>query len=252
MKNKLASRLPSLWRGQTTKIYIDTSGPETRAVASSYTYTALTDGSIRLMSVSRIGKQLTCEFFVYTANELPAYDAISYAWGGEDASSKTSVDGKDLPITPSVHEMLCQLHTSNPSRKIWIDAICINQADNLEKAQQVRRMHEIYGAAQQVVVWLGRAGDRSDVAMDKISVLHGKFPNTPSWVEPEVGPLAMVETQLDAMKRYGLPKSSDPVWPALRALYDRSWFKRLWIVLEVVLDKEIKSCAATGRSIGRF
>lgn len=208
-------------------------------MGSSYTYTAMADGSIRLMSVSRAGKQLTCEFFVYTANGAPAYDAISYAWGGEDASSKISVDGKDLPITPSVHEILCQLYKSNPARKIWIDAICINQADNAEKAQQVRRMHEIYGAARQVVVWLGSAGDRSDLAMDNIPMLHGKFPNTPGWLGPKVGPELWVETQLDAMERYGLPNWSDPVWPALRALLDRSVFRRLWIVQEVVLAKVI-------------
>jgi hypothetical protein len=38
---------------------------------------------------------------------------------------------------------------------IWIDALCINQSDNVEKAIQVPLMGSIYTNARQVIVWLG-------------------------------------------------------------------------------------------------
>ena len=38
---------------------------------------------------------------------------------------------------------------------IWIDAICINQEDLLERNAQVTLMFRIYGSAQQALVWLG-------------------------------------------------------------------------------------------------
>jgi hypothetical protein len=38
---------------------------------------------------------------------------------------------------------------------LWVDAICINQQDKVEKTAQVSRMHEIYSAASNVCIWLG-------------------------------------------------------------------------------------------------
>lgn len=38
---------------------------------------------------------------------------------------------------------------------IWIDAICIDQTDENEKAMQIPLMSEIYKRAYQVNVWLG-------------------------------------------------------------------------------------------------
>lgn len=46
---------------------------------------------------------------------------------------------------------------SSSERYIWIDAICINQTAAQEKALQVRLMAHIYGTAQTVVAWLGKA-----------------------------------------------------------------------------------------------
>lgn len=47
-----------------------------------------------------------------------------------------------------------------------MDSICINQADDGEKAQQVPMMGDIYQKARRVVVWLGEACKNSDSAMD--------------------------------------------------------------------------------------
>jgi hypothetical protein len=42
---------------------------------------------------------------------------------------------------------------------IWVDAICINQADNAEEAHQVAAMGDVYSCADRVLVWLGEAAD---------------------------------------------------------------------------------------------
>jgi len=45
-------------------------------------------------------------------------------------------------------------------RRVWIDAICINQ-DNLdERSQQVSLMTDIYSKARRVIIWLGEDWDR--------------------------------------------------------------------------------------------
>lgn len=48
---------------------------------------------------------------------------------------------------------------------MWIDAICIDQDNVLQKGPQVAMMGMLYARAAGVVVWLGPAADESDRAM---------------------------------------------------------------------------------------
>ncbi|KAK3178136.1 hypothetical protein OEA41_000269 [Lepraria neglecta] len=48
---------------------------------------------------------------------------------------------------------------------IWIDAICINQQDLIERGAQVSVMGDIYRAAQSVVIWLGPHDKQTDEAI---------------------------------------------------------------------------------------
>ncbi|KAH6711201.1 hypothetical protein BKA61DRAFT_488615, partial [Leptodontidium sp. MPI-SDFR-AT-0119] len=57
----------------------------------------------------------------------PKYEALSYAWGNEDANESIIIDGKSLAIRSNLAAALRQ--------RIWIDAICINQADVDERNQ---------------------------------------------------------------------------------------------------------------------
>lgn len=43
-----------------------------------------------------------------------------------------------------------------PEGRFWIDAICINQEDLLERSSQVSFIIDIYDRAENVMVWLGR------------------------------------------------------------------------------------------------
>jgi hypothetical protein len=43
----------------------------------------------------------------------------------------------------------------NGPRYLWIDAICLNQADEAEKSQQIPLMGEIYQQADKTLFWVG-------------------------------------------------------------------------------------------------
>ena len=45
---------------------------------------------------------------------------------------------------------------------MWVDAICINQADREERSLQVRNMRQIFSRADHVVCWVGEGNQ--DVA----------------------------------------------------------------------------------------
>lgn len=64
------------------------------------------------------------------------------------------------------------LRLAEKPRTVWVDALSINQIDDEEKTHQVQHMRKIYELASRVVIWLGKASDDSDLAMDLIADIH--------------------------------------------------------------------------------
>jgi hypothetical protein len=60
-----------------------------------------------------------------------------------------------LNVRKNVVEMLRYLRKNTTKRYLWVDAICINQADAIEKGTQVSMMGSIYAQAYRVLIWLG-------------------------------------------------------------------------------------------------
>ena len=94
----------------------------------------------------------------------PDYEALSYVWGDPTvtlpiylaASGPDSSNYVEFGVTANLESALRHLRLKNVSRRLWIDAICINQSDILERNHQVKNMKWIYEAASRVVVWLGK------------------------------------------------------------------------------------------------
>ncbi|KAF2423735.1 heterokaryon incompatibility, partial [Tothia fuscella] len=89
-------------------------------------------------------------------DRLTEYDALSYTWGTEDKTETILCNGVELPITANLFQALRMLRPSAKERRyLWVDAICINQADESEKSDQVWNMLHIYQTARKVMAWLG-------------------------------------------------------------------------------------------------
>ena len=58
-------------------------------------------------------------------------------------------------MTRNLHSALLQLRTEYDEHVIWIDQFCINQDVAEERSREVAIMGQIYGLAQEVLVWLG-------------------------------------------------------------------------------------------------
>lgn len=91
------------------------------------------------------------------------YEALSYCWNQPRWPSEKEPDmeiicnGKRLKVGPNLALALRYIRKATSWRTFWIDAICINQEDNIERAQQVQIMGEIYSQADRTIVWLGLA-----------------------------------------------------------------------------------------------
>ncbi len=82
------------------------------------------------------------------------YEALSWCWGTALPTSHISIrkNGRiySKKVQPDLVAALKALRHSQEDRYLWIDAICINQADVGEKNHQVEMMSTIYGQAKSV------------------------------------------------------------------------------------------------------
>jgi hypothetical protein len=92
---------------------------------------------------------------VINHDTLVKYDALSYAWGSASPSAKGICDGNTISLRVNLDSALKYLRKPQHERYVWIDYLCINQDDLVEKAVQIPRMKNIYSKASTVIVWLG-------------------------------------------------------------------------------------------------
>ena len=89
----------------------------------------------------------------------PIYDALSYCWVDARITRPICLNGQVVWVTVNLEAALRQLSSSQAPPKgelwLWVDAICINQNDFDERAQQVGMMFRIYQFASRVHIWLG-------------------------------------------------------------------------------------------------
>lgn len=149
------------------------------------------------------------------------YDALSYTWGNSGKSRELWIGNSILPIGENLWAALMMLRHADSTRNIWVDAVCINQEDVKERNHQVHIMKRIYSRAASVVVWLGPQTLSSQAAMDLI-------------VERN-----RVDGYSDPLKHKELLGHKEHKLRGLSGLFYRSWWKRIWIVQEVVAAREL-------------
>ncbi|KAF8849562.1 hypothetical protein BDZ45DRAFT_560418, partial [Acephala macrosclerotiorum] len=109
-----------------------------------------------------------CTVYHVSLSDKPKYAALSYAWGSPERTKFISVDGRRIHITENLEMCLLHLRHEREGLVLWIDSICINQMDNIEKGKQVEQMGEIYSQAAVVIAWLGPQSADSDLAIEKL------------------------------------------------------------------------------------
>ncbi len=190
--------------------------------------------TIRLLRVEpgQFGDKIQGTLYHADLDKNPDYIALSYVWGDPAVTAPIFCNGTEVSVRVNLANALARLRKSNASVVVWADALCINQKDAAERSRQVGIMSKIYRAATQVVVFLGE--DTEDTALafsvlDRVSSLLKHEQDT--------------HRRLEAFNRgyvrgenTGIPSAEDPGWTALRNLYRRDYFSRIWVVQEVALS----------------
>ncbi|KAJ2895986.1 heterokaryon incompatibility protein-domain-containing protein [Zalerion maritima] len=129
----------------------------------SYTPLRCSIDELPLNIFSKLGRHVSPEDIL---SEI-SYEALSYVWGERTGSLPLEVitpkkdnyledEIKTLLITPSCDAALRHLRYRFKPRRLWVDAICIDQISVEEKNFQVPLMGTIFKTASTVLIWLGK------------------------------------------------------------------------------------------------
>lgn len=162
------------------------------------------------------------------------YDALSYQWNDPAPAAVLSLSGKLLPLAANLATALQHLRCVDKTLVIWIDAICINQKNLNERAEQVQMMRHIFTYAETVRIWINEPDvDETNEAFVALrdfydapdSVVHELWPDLSFW---------------------------EPVMP----IFTNSYWNRVWIQQEVLNARKLflhcMDMVIPGASIARF
>ncbi|KAI1773429.1 HET-domain-containing protein [Hypoxylon cercidicola] len=203
--------------------------------------------TIRLLRILRTRPDGFLECHIRTAelgdSQTIPYNALSYTWEftthQEETETRNNAErqhiivcnGRRLLVMRNLFNCLTQLEANGYyDRDLWIDAICINQEDIVERCQQVGIMADIYRSAERVTIWLGPADELTGPAWELINALSQLSDEYLSSIKPQ-----------DIENKHNirwLGCVNTPVhWKALGLLFERRWFGRAWVVQELVLAR---------------
>ncbi|KAK3347428.1 heterokaryon incompatibility protein-domain-containing protein [Neurospora tetraspora] len=223
----------------------------------------------------------------YSSTPAPPFQALSYVWGipnPDEPLPTILLDGVPMTVTPNLHSALCfllsqqqQPEDNDFKTSFWIDALCINQADNDEKAFQVPLMSQIYTSATRVFVWLGLLprpgeGPHRDCGCTLKTVAwlgsmfreqakkkrEGPLPSALEGLSEEDQRRRVTQgfvwtvLQYSITRDYGQENAKsggfdfERIW---QLFCERPYWRRLWIVQEVVLARKAVVACGSGEGV---
>lgn len=87
---------------------------------------------------------IECTLGSVCLQENPTYTALSYAWGDPTVTASVAVNGVECQVTTNLEAALRHIRDDVDHIVLWVDAICINQNNMLERNHQVQLMRQIY------------------------------------------------------------------------------------------------------------
>ncbi|KAK3626228.1 hypothetical protein LTR22_023250 [Elasticomyces elasticus] len=173
------------------------------------------------------------------------YVALSYEWGDDKPEKTIIVNDSPFKVRNNLYSFLSVVTKHGRlTRPIFIDALCINQANQAERSTQVRLMPEIYTKAEEVRAWLGplpiwwlpspQLWDLRTIVPRRewgnfgFYILSIRKPNTP------------LRFTLKSVTEWARNSGLDNLTIiAARVAAQRPFWQRLWIIQELMLAKTL-------------
>ncbi|KAH6681380.1 heterokaryon incompatibility, partial [Halenospora varia] len=127
--------------------------------------------------------------------------ALSYTWGKSTRLYRIIVDGHNFDVTYNLFKALGDYA---------VDAICLDQLNLRERAEQVLRMRQIYETAMVYV----HLDIEVEVTVTAVNALHSIAKNRFGKLDPAVSPES---------------------WLSVCEVFSQPWFIRVWVIQEFVV-----------------
>lgn len=190
--------------------------------ASKKIYSPLQKGEIRVV-ILRAGlssDDIRCDLKEVDLLQPMPYEALSYVWGPTRNPKRVFLNSQEYLVTQNLAEALKELRQTDLDRWLWVDALCINQSDNLERKVQVNSMSSVYESATKVIAWLGPHEDKSAVLF---RVLKRTETSNFNWIAD-----AFSDGRLDDARA------------AIPPVMSRDYWFRAWIIQEIAFSRELR------------
>ena len=136
-------------------------------------------------------------------------------WGSPNDLTEFDVDGHTLIVQQNLKRIIEHLRDDHQARRVWIDAVCIDQKNLRERNNQVRMMGEIYRNANYVVACLDAARPRDSKRLKR---------------EAE---------KLHKVLREGHYSTDTSLY---RRFFGNRYFTRRWIIQEIAQAQAVTFC----------
>ena len=209
-----------------------------------FPYQPLRADEIRLLRILP-GDGIAAELEHVIIDQAPSYIALSYTWGrapyrkgrSSIATYSISLNGHDFPVQENLHDALSHLgwRAREENCLLWVDAICIDQRNVLERNAQILHMRYLYKHASIVFGWIGVPYDDEETQlavqlMRKFNiVLHdGLAANNDD--------MNAASTSISDDNQEIFPKSGTDCyrgWLGISEMFNQTYWRRVWIYQEV-------------------
>lgn len=170
---------------------------------------------VRLPESDANGTRCEMKIFSLLSDDLPPWKALSYRWGDDNPEFNIYLNDHPVPVRQGLQTFITQMIAEKRRDWYFIDALCIDQNNEFERAIQVQQMGEIYRRAEEVVAWIAYEPyhyERDEIHWRKVVY------------DPD-----------DAMNDFASQSTAE----VERAVLENSYWSRLWIVQEVLLAKRL-------------
>ncbi|KAF4595451.1 hypothetical protein GQ602_001064 [Ophiocordyceps camponoti-floridani] len=157
--------------------------------------------------------------------QMPSFTALSYVWGDARDTVTLSYAGGTASMTRNLRAILeCLVSSGSREKLVWIDALCINQADMAERSQQARLMGDIYSRASPVLVFLSTISGPYELGL-------GFLTQAAEHPDRHCEPSHMTLPPSD--------RDSDVLRDSVVAVFAAPWWTRVWTVQDFVLASSL-------------
>lgn len=208
-------------------------------------YSPIQGDQVRLVKFSHNGDNTSAILQTFSLKgSIPRYFALSYTWTCIDADAARDyviqIAEQQLPVLNTLQPFFHVLSLKgDPFDDVWwwIDSICIDLDNLVERAQQVQLMEHIYRHAHDVICWLGKESDDTDRAVDFIKLLNRT-------IRQQIYSVEEIRSMFQ-QDRYR------PHWAAVTSFYQRRWWTRIWTLQEYAIPASLSFWCGT-RSLSRY